>query len=176
MVSSRGDELSEDQNLNLEVYKATHSHELELNRATATFEHAVLSPLYLLNGGAAVAFLTLLGAASGEGARLKISIVWAAVAAFAWTVGLLLATFATYSGYKGQRGFSRALRFRREEIEASLFEQQVPANSALPPSGDRVKSEVEVAKSWQNKYVSGIVASGCSFAVGAAAAGLSVLL
>jgi hypothetical protein len=33
------------------VYQAQRNHELELNRATGAFEHAVISPLFLLNGG-----------------------------------------------------------------------------------------------------------------------------
>jgi hypothetical protein len=49
-----------------EVYGAVRGHELMLNQATAAFEHAALTPLFLLNGGATVAFLTLLGAASGK--------------------------------------------------------------------------------------------------------------
>ena len=43
-------------------YKAIRAHELELNRATGAFEHAALRPVVILNGGALVAFLSLLGA------------------------------------------------------------------------------------------------------------------
>ena len=46
----------------VEIFNAVKEHELELNRATAAFEHAALRPGIILNGGAAVAFLTLLGA------------------------------------------------------------------------------------------------------------------
>lgn len=35
---------------------AQRAHELELNKATAVFEHAIGSALFLLNGGAVVAF------------------------------------------------------------------------------------------------------------------------
>jgi hypothetical protein len=46
----------------LEEYKALRAHELMLNERTSEFERAALQPLFLLNGGAVVAFLTLLGA------------------------------------------------------------------------------------------------------------------
>lgn len=35
----------------LAVYQAQRNHEVELNRATGAFEHEVISPLFLLNGG-----------------------------------------------------------------------------------------------------------------------------
>jgi len=79
----------DDPRLDLDVYNAVRAHELELNRATAAFEHAVLSPLYLLNGGALVAFLTLLGAASGEDSSLEIELPWAVAGAALWATGPL---------------------------------------------------------------------------------------
>lgn len=45
----------------LQQYRALRDRELELNRATAAFERAVLETLFVLNGGAPVAALTLLG-------------------------------------------------------------------------------------------------------------------
>ena len=33
------------------IYQGQREHELELNRATAAYEHAIVSPLFLLNGG-----------------------------------------------------------------------------------------------------------------------------
>ncbi len=52
----------------LEEYKALRAHELMLNERTSEFERAALQPLFLLNGGAVVAFLTLLGAIWEKGA------------------------------------------------------------------------------------------------------------
>jgi hypothetical protein len=169
-------EIRKDNPVLLEVYKAWRNHELVLNRARATFEHAVLSPLYLLNGGAAAAFLTLLGAASSGDSRLNVSTGWAAGAAFAWTVGLLFATFATYSGYRAQRGFSKGVRLQREQIEESLFATERSAGAKLPAPAKSTEYEGKVARVWQKRYISGIVSSGCSFAVGAAAAASSILL
>ena len=62
----------------LEVYKAVRAHELMLDQATAAFEHAAIAPLLLINGGGAVAFLTLLGAtADPSKSHVSISTGWA---------------------------------------------------------------------------------------------------
>ncbi len=50
----------------LSAYEAVRAHELMLNEAVSRFEHARLGPLIALNGGAVVAFLTLLGALLGK--------------------------------------------------------------------------------------------------------------
>src|SRR3954447_16551084 len=46
----------------LEQYKLDRAHELELNKATAEYEHAWIRTITLLNGGAAVGFVTLISA------------------------------------------------------------------------------------------------------------------
>jgi hypothetical protein len=73
----RGSSASDDQpatERDLAIYQAQRAHELELNKATAAFEHALVSPLFLLNGGAVVAFLTLLGAASAKDSHLRVNL------------------------------------------------------------------------------------------------------
>jgi hypothetical protein len=84
--------------LTSEIYKAERAHELMLNQATSAFEHAAIAPLLVLNGGGAVAFLTLLGAVSDPKARLSASTGWAIAAAVAWAVGLILAALAASFG------------------------------------------------------------------------------
>ena len=79
-----------------EVYIAVRAHELMLNEATAAQERTVVPPLLTLNGGAAVAFLTLLGAL-GEDAQFSVEVTLAAWAIGAWMVGLLLAATAQWA-------------------------------------------------------------------------------
>lgn len=98
------------------LHQAVRAHELELNRATAAFEHALLAPLTLLNGGAAAAWLTFVGGQdpfeSGEyGWR-----VW--LPALAWGIGLGLAVWAIRTGWDRQRCYATAERWRREALEA----------------------------------------------------------
>ncbi len=50
----------------IEHFKARLSAGIELQRATAAFEHAAIKPLYLLNGGAAVAMLALYGSIAAK--------------------------------------------------------------------------------------------------------------
>ena len=73
----------------------------ELFEATVRFEHAALRPLYLLNGGAAVAAIAFVGKtpafAAGVAGPMKL-----------WIVGLMFATGATIAGY-----FSQLLFFKR---------------------------------------------------------------
>jgi hypothetical protein len=71
----------------LERYKALRAHELELNRATAEFERAVLQPLFLLNGGASVAVLGLLGAVSER--ITKEGIQQVDMGLYFWAIGLV---------------------------------------------------------------------------------------
>lgn len=92
------------------LHVAVRAHELELNRATAAFEHAVIAPLTLLNGGAAAAWLTFLGG----GSEVEASAIYPALA---WAVGLVLAVGAAALGWRRQRAFSQAERWRRESLE-----------------------------------------------------------
>lgn len=75
-----------------EVYQAVRAHEVMLNEATSALERGVLMPLITLNGGAAAAFLTLLGALDKD-ARLVSQVDVAGQAILAWAAGLLLAAW-----------------------------------------------------------------------------------
>ena len=103
------------ENLNIEIYKALRAHELELNRATAAFEHAALRHTTLLNGGALVAFLTLLGAIWKDDNVPSLEQVGLAI--LLWSVGLFMAALATVFAYRSQRMFSIRARKKREAFE-----------------------------------------------------------
>lgn len=99
----------------LEKYKLDRQHELELNRATAAYEHATLRTLMVLNGGAAAAFLTLLGAVWSSGPRPSFAFVVLAI--LAWSLGMMVTALATKQAYEGQQGYSKAYRLRRQAEE-----------------------------------------------------------
>jgi hypothetical protein len=105
------------------VHTALRSHELELNRATASFEHAVIAPLTVINGGAAAAWLAFVGNSNHD-----TSGVWAA--GF-WCVGLLLAVAAAFLGWRRQRAHSQAERLRREAWELAWLAAEPPKWSDL---------------------------------------------
>ena len=99
----------------LEKYKLDRKHELELNRATAAYEHATLRTFMVLNGGAAVAFLTLLGAVWNSDSRPIFVLVIMAIGS--WSVGMVLTAVATKRAYKGQQGYATAYHLRRQAEE-----------------------------------------------------------
>lgn len=103
------------------VYEAQRAHELELNKATAAFEHALVSPLFLLNGGGAVAFLTLLGAASANDSNLRINYATGTAAVGFWALGLVIAAIGVRKGYRSQQQYSRAVSTRRQLLEHALL-------------------------------------------------------
>ena len=166
----------------LEVYKAVRAHELMLNQATAAFEHAAIAPLLLINGGGAVAFLTLLGATTDPTkSQVSISTGWAVGATIAWSAGLIAAALATTFGLGAQRGYSRAHRLHREVVEQALL-GSAPLAKAVAPAGyaaavwdHRREAETEAAKRLSQRYRNARWASIGCFIAGAACAALSVL-
>lgn len=103
-----------------EVYKAIRAHELMLNEAAAAQERSVIPPLLTLNGGAAVAFLTLLGAVK-DNASFTVDVTVARWAVAAWVVGLLLAAIAAWAAASRQASLNQAFRLMREHVEGTLF-------------------------------------------------------
>jgi hypothetical protein len=99
----------------LEWYKLHRQHELELNKATLAYELELAKLFVLLNGGAAGAFLTLMGAVWKEGPRP--SFAWATCAIASWLTGLFMAAVATQRAYRAQREYTVAYRYRRHVEE-----------------------------------------------------------
>ncbi len=144
------------------AYAAVRAHELMLNEAVSRLEHARLAPLIVLNGGALVAFLTLLGALLGKESGTHPSLWLSAVAAGAWVVGLVAAALATTAATGQQRAISAAHRLMREQLESALFEGSrvaevlkgpaptIPEPSPRPLAGWRHVARYPVAstKAW----------------------------
>ena len=90
------------------------AHHVELIRATAAFEHAVLRVAFLLNGGALIATMTFLGNVWPKEHFARGSIV---TALLIWILGLVMAGFATHYGYLSQHNFLKAFRRNTEWLE-----------------------------------------------------------
>lgn len=100
-----------------DVYQAVRAHEVMLNEATSALERAVVAPLIALNGGAAVAFLALLGALNDD-ALLTANLGSAkAAAVWSWAAGLLPAGVALLCASKQQSAINKAHRLMREQVE-----------------------------------------------------------
>ena len=167
--------------MEIEAYNAVRAHELMLNQATAAFEHAAIAPLLLINGGGAVAFLTLLGATADKDAELRITLGWAVGGIAAWSAGLIVTAGAATFGLLNQRAFSKAHRLRREVAEQTLL-GETPMGGALRPDGysreewDKTRrQERDRADAFGKKYGVTLWVSIACFVAGAMCAALSVL-
>ena len=143
-----------------------------LNQATAAQERSVVPLLLTLNGGAAVAYLTLLGGLGKDSASLRFDLVWAQLAVVAWMVGLLLAAMAGWGAARQQALINRAHRLMREQVEDELFHRQVA--EIVAPEGLTAlqrQAERDLANSqkatWGNRYQRAWMASAGAFVVGA---------
>lgn len=116
----------------IEVYKAVRAHEVMLNQAASAFEHAVIARLVALNGGAAAAFLTLLGALSKSSGPRSYQPWFAGGAVVVWSVGLLIASLAARYGFKRQQKLNEAFRIMREEIETKVSPELAQIVKVLP--------------------------------------------
>lgn len=105
------------------AYEAVRAHERMLNEAASRFEHARLAPLIALNGGAVVAYLTLLGALMSKDSGSHPSLWLSALAVGAWVLGLVAAALATAAATGQQQAISAAHRLLREELEAALIDE-----------------------------------------------------
>ena len=159
--------------VDVQVYQAVRAHEVELNRATAAFEHAVLAPLYLLNGGAAIAFLTLLGAASAEDSNLNVSTQLAVTAVGLWSLGLTMSALATWLGLQAQRGYSVDERCRRMRVERLLASDDI-AEAVRSPVSDAAKALAGRARDNQRRFALVIGLSILLFLIGASVGAVAV--
>ena len=76
-------------------------HRQLLFEAVSRFEHAAIRPLYLLNGGAAVAAIAFLGKNTDAATAIVTPMKW-------WIAGLLFAAAVTACGYFSQFMFYKA--------------------------------------------------------------------
>jgi hypothetical protein len=83
----------------LEWYKLHRQHELELNKATLSYEQERFRFLAYLNGGAAAAFVTLLASLWKDVSRPNL---FSYVALVLWITGLLIAWGAWSYAHRGQ--------------------------------------------------------------------------
>jgi uncharacterized membrane protein len=156
-----------------EVYKAVRAHELMLNQAASRFEHAFLGPLVVLNGGALVAFLALLGA----DADLAWERWWAFAAIASWALGLLLAAVAVGAALRQQQHVNIGFRLMRQELEAEFFGPSGIVRITKPPAQTLTRPEAqERARKARNWMLTTRFASVMAFAIGVALAGLSIAL
>ena len=149
-----------------------------LNQATAAFEHAVIAPLVVLNGGAVVAFLTLIGAVADSKSSLSPDAGWVAAATVSWALGLIAAALAATYGFRRQQAISVAHRLQRQELEKHFL----GAGSAVakivivpPDSGVSRKTKRDDAEKFWGRFQKAWWASIVCFVAGAAAALPAVL-
>jgi len=174
------------------IYESQRNHELELNKATAAFEHAIVSPLFLLNGGGAVAFLTLLGSTSKNDSAFHLDLRFAILAVFLWALALGAAAHGVHNGYACQRDFSRATSLKRRMFETALdvgYAMRAAIDKEFKPgapTADHAKVRtasfnsidrlMRNARGHQRRWERCIRISQLGFVAGVAAAAASVLL
>ena len=161
-----------------EVYKAIRAHELMLNEAAAAQERSVIPPLLTLNGGAAAAFLTLLGAVK-DNASFTVDVPVARWAVAAWVAGLLLAASAAWAAASRQASLNEAFRLMREQVEGTLFPElaDVVAPGTFTPKerNDARTKARNAAGNWARAYKFSWMASALLFATGGIVALVAVV-
>jgi len=107
----------------LERLKHLYGLEYEMIRATATFEHAAIRPLFILNGGALVVYLGLFGAINrNDGTSGAIDWSVGRFAVWLWIAGLVFAASTVFLGALSQFVFRklRSQEIVQAEIEIGL--------------------------------------------------------
>ena len=99
----------------LEAFKARLVHLDEVFRATIAIEHAVLKPIFLLNGGAVLVYLTFLGAIIGAGMKWPNDWLIPILAVVAWCGGLVCAALTSGFTWHSQFNF---YKHRGREVAA----------------------------------------------------------
>jgi hypothetical protein len=140
-----------------------------LNEAAAAQERSVIPPLLTLNGGAAAAFLTLLGAV-GDKTSFTVDVIVAGWAVAAWVVGLLLAASAAWAAASRQASLNKAFRLMREQVETTLFPElaDVVAPGTFTPTerNDARTKARDAAGHWALAYRLFWMGSALLFAIG----------
>jgi hypothetical protein len=149
-----------------------------LNEATSAYEHAVVAPLIVINGGAAIAYLTLLGARSKADAGLIVPVGWAVAALACWGLGLATAQVMISFGLAEQRTWSKMHRLKRQRVEQHLLRGDRELRDALYPDPDDSQEESdrlrEVAKFTRSRGRDARTFSLACFALGIAFAVASI--
>jgi hypothetical protein len=162
-----------------EVYKAIRAHELMLNEAAAAQERSVIPPLLTLNGGAAAAFLTLLGAVK-DNASFTVDVTVARCAVAAWVLGLLLAAIAAWAAASRQASLNQAFRLMREHVEGTLFPELadiVAPRRCIPKERNDARTKARnAAEHWAHLYRFSWMASALLFAIGGIVALVAVVV
>ena len=144
----------------VEAYKAVRAHELTLNEARAELERGALAPLIALNGGAIVAFLTLIGAVS-KNVTFNVSSGWrwaaalsAGAAIVVWAAGLLFAARAVQWASRQQGEINTGYRLMRELVEAQIAPRVAPDISAPRPDPTKDRWKTNAKKKREKKQTS----------------------
>ena len=134
----------------MSAYGAVRAHELMLNDAVSRFEHARLAPLIALNGGAVVAFLTLLGALLGKDSGKHPNLWLSGLAVGAWVLGLVAAALATAAAAGQQAAISAAHRLLREQLEDALITDKdfTRILNGPQPHLERPSSGLGIPRTW----------------------------
>ncbi len=101
----------------LEFYKLHRAHEVALNNAQAANEQSVLRLFLVLNAVSIGAFATLIQSVR-EDSPITYEFDRGIWAIYLWSVGVGLASIATFLWYLSQRAFTMAYRARRQAEEA----------------------------------------------------------
>lgn len=161
-------------------YQADRAHELEVDKVNGQYEVAFVQGLFILNGGSAVAFITLL-ASNLNNVVLKAGL-WVAIALVTWLIGLVLAMVTALLVYKAQSGFARSLRARRHALALEIYGRNVASVLGLS-SNDDITSLAATGEERQTladhrfevANVIGVISAGC-FVIGAVLASAAVAM
>lgn len=162
----------------VEVYKAMRAHEIMLNQATSTYEHATVAPLILVNGGAAVAYLTLAGALSRNSIGLVLPAAWAVAALTCWGLGLVFAQMMVGYGLREQRSWARRERMKRQRVEWILLNNFERLRDIVAPNDVatvQIEEEARLAKTARRRQSTMRYVSMVAFAAGVVCAALSLV-
>ena len=129
------------QEINLEIAKFRHAEFLEFARFTKEFSSASIKFLMLLNGGALVTLIALVGnmygKVPGSDAKLPGQFLSAILPAFfPFVVGLVSAACASFSGYINFQAATRS------SVRASKLDQLVRGENVTPPSASNFVLQV----------------------------------
>lgn len=105
------------------TYIADRAHELEMQKFSGQLEFELLKGLFILHGGAAVAFVTYLKVAGGQSSAPRTPVE---LGLLAWLVGVFITGAAALNAYRGQRSFIDDVRLRRLSLTMRRLGRNAP--------------------------------------------------